>query len=564
MKICLTGNALIPYHNKGLVTGYQMAVRDLTNAFFQYCSAEDIYCFYGQGQAHEAALHDLYDRLSETQKKKIHFFNELDLLFYGADKLPQVDILHSVKEDAVTLIKLRESAERPIPLSLTVHSLSEQHLLTDMFYLMLLLPFQPYDAILCSSLTAKETIENILNRLEEILARRLEQLVDRHIPRHFSEIRLVHVPLGVDLSFFYPRDKEKARKNLQLPQEAVIFLWFGRFSDVFKADLQSLLMIFRRLLTTHPEKVLYLILAGSEEADAPYSQKLKLFCQNLGIEKQTRFLYNHQINNRAELYSACDVFVSPADNLQETFGLTPIEAMACGVPQLVSDWDGYRDTVVNAKTGFRIKTVWSDCFQDIASLDCFPSDRHLRRMLYGYLNTRSVVVDPDDFYHKMEILATQPELRSKMRQDSIQRARSCYGMDNTIRATEEVWKESMQIAASLEKRNYNGIVPMIDYCHDFSTYPTEFIKDTEEFEITEAGKTFCMAHLQTYKEFENFVHESALPQKIAEVLKKRVHMSIEELSQVFSEYTLPQIRRSTMYLYKYGIIRPLKNIKELQ
>ena len=37
--------------------------------------------------------------------------------------------------------------------------------------------------------------------------------------------------------------------------------------------------------------------------------------------------------------------MSLADNIQETFGLTPVEAMAAGLPCVMSDWDGYRDTV---------------------------------------------------------------------------------------------------------------------------------------------------------------------------------------------------------------------------
>ncbi len=53
-------------------------------------------------------------------------------------------------------------------------------------------------------------------------------------------------------------------------------------------------------------------------------------------------------------WAAADVFVSLSDNIQESFGITPVEAMAAGLPCLVSDWDGYRDTVVHGETGFRI------------------------------------------------------------------------------------------------------------------------------------------------------------------------------------------------------------------
>ena len=57
------------------------------------------------------------------------------------------------------------------------------------------------------------------------------------------------------------------------------------------------------------------------------------------------------------MWSAADVFTSLSDNIQESFGLTPIEAMASGLPVLVSDWDGYRDTVTHGAEGLVVPTV---------------------------------------------------------------------------------------------------------------------------------------------------------------------------------------------------------------
>src|SRR5205085_2829178 len=56
-------------------------------------------------------------------------------------------------------------------------------------------------------------------------------------------------------------------------------------------------------------------------------------------------------------WAAGDVFTSLADNFQETFGLAPLEAMAAGLPVVVSDWDGYKDTVRHGVDGFRIPTL---------------------------------------------------------------------------------------------------------------------------------------------------------------------------------------------------------------
>ena len=54
----------------------------------------------------------------------------------------------------------------------------------------------------------------------------------------------------------------------------------------------------------------------------------------------------------AQVWHAADVFVSPSDNIQETFGLAVVEAMASGLPVVASDWDGYRDLVDDGRDRF--------------------------------------------------------------------------------------------------------------------------------------------------------------------------------------------------------------------
>ena len=60
-----------------------------------------------------------------------------------------------------------------------------------------------------------------------------------------------------------------------------------------------------------------------------------------------------------EAWAAADIFVSLVDNIQETFGITPLEAMAAGLPVVASDWDGYRFTIADGETGFLAPTLGS-------------------------------------------------------------------------------------------------------------------------------------------------------------------------------------------------------------
>ena len=86
------------------------------------------------------------------------------------------------------------------------------------------------------------------------------------------------------------------------------------------------------------------------------SQHLTLLLQKFVLQCDT-FIWMAEIKiNSAQVGSVRDIFCSLSDNIQETFGITPIEAMSAGLPVVVSDWDGYRDTVRDGIDGFRVPT----------------------------------------------------------------------------------------------------------------------------------------------------------------------------------------------------------------
>ncbi len=68
------------------------------------------------------------------------------------------------------------------------------------------------------------------------------------------------------------------------------------------------------------------------------------------------FVNGNDVDAFAATWRAADVFISLADSVQETFGLTPVEAMAAGLPVIASDWNGYKETVREGLDGFRILT----------------------------------------------------------------------------------------------------------------------------------------------------------------------------------------------------------------
>ena len=69
------------------------------------------------------------------------------------------------------------------------------------------------------------------------------------------------------------------------------------------------------------------------------------------------FIMNDDTRFAEGFWAGADIFVSLSDNIQESFGLTPVEAMASGLPAIVSDWNGYRGGVREGQEGFLIPTM---------------------------------------------------------------------------------------------------------------------------------------------------------------------------------------------------------------
>ena len=545
MNLCLTGNTFRPAGKYDLVTGYNVAASDLLDSFIKY-SKYDLYCLYEP--LDEAPLSKLVN-----EAKNLNLVSEYDLLFKGINTLPQIDVFHSIKEDALPVLTLREKQAKDVPVTFTMHCLAEQHLLMDFFYPMLFLPYKPYDAIVCTSKAVIKTINNMFERMEEMVNRSLS--LENPLKQ---KIRLEHVPLGVDTEYFRPLDKSYCRKVFGFHDDEFIILWFGRFSDLFKADLFPLLQVFQRLLSVNSEKKLRLVLAGSQEDGIDYAGKIYSEAVHMGIGEHVRILFNNEIENRVELYCACDIFTSPIDNVQETFGLTPIEAMACGVPQVVSDWDGYRDTVVNGTTGYLIKTAWANCMDDVAAFDFLPSNVGRRQMLQRHLQVRSSVVDQDDYFEKINYLINNPNVLHAFGEASRKRAVSAFSLRNTIVKTEDLWDELKEMALYYNS-DFSKKIPTLDYCRDFSNYPTNMIEGNTVFSATEYGKTMPVNDVIQYRMFHEYIEEAVLPKQILSYILEG-ETCMDAIIRAFPEYTSSQIKREIMYLYKYGMIRPKKSI----
>jgi glycosyltransferase involved in cell wall biosynthesis len=205
------------------------------------------------------------------------------------------------------------------------------------------------DAIICCSVAAAQAVQRQVSAVRTLLR-----------PRHAS-VQLPVIPYGIDAKSVVRFPRFLARTKLGLSPKDFVFLYVGRICGLTKADLTSLVRSFGSIFGGRID--VKLVLAGSTSSKTGqdwYESKLRDLIAKLTLHGQVRLVINPDDEVKTMLYGSADVFVTPACSLQESFGIAVLEAMACGLPVIASDWDGYRDIIVHGETGYLFKTRISD------------------------------------------------------------------------------------------------------------------------------------------------------------------------------------------------------------
>jgi Glycosyltransferase len=423
-----------PLHRPSVVYGANVVADDFVQAVIQHSAYEDIELLYSD--ARPPTL-DTQPRLVPSATPSRRELVSLRRLVQDPRAI-RCDVWHDIRlrGDVRQALRIREASSRVYPVCVTHHAIGYTSLLHEFFLALLLSGSRTCDALVCTSIAAHTAVRVLLDTVAE----RFEQT--HHVRlRYLGQLPVL--PLGVDIQRFRPRDKTDSRRQTQIPLDAFVLLWVGRISPRNKADLLPLVRVMAQLVAANPLLPLLLVIATTHFDD--YAHTLLDLARALGIAANVRVEAAAERRFIHVWYSAADVFVSPADNLQETFGLTPIEAMAAGLPQIVSDWNGYRDTVEHGVTGFRVPTRWS-C-EDVeldneAELSGEASEAEVAL-------AQSVVVDLEAYASYIQLLIDNVALRMDMQSASRRRAESCYSWQRVVCQHDDLWEE-LRVQAARE------------------------------------------------------------------------------------------------------------------
>ncbi len=159
------------------------------------------------------------------------------------------------------------------------------------------------------------------------------------------------IPCGFSANEFYPIDCKQARKKIGLKSDEKIILQLGRM--VPRKGIDNVIRALKYLKT--PVKLL--VVGGeNEQTDIAIDKellRLKSIAKENNVANQVIFIGR---KNRCELkyyYAAADVFITTP--WYEPFGITPLEAMACGTPVIGANVGGIKYSVVDGKTGLLVE-----------------------------------------------------------------------------------------------------------------------------------------------------------------------------------------------------------------
>jgi glycosyltransferase involved in cell wall biosynthesis len=422
---------------------------------------------------------------------------------------------------------------------------------------LLLAPFEPFDALICTSKAVVDMVRAVTGTYADFLR-------ERHGGSPAIRASLQQIPLGVDPDRFRPAtpvERAAMRQKLGIADDEIVVLFVGRLSHHAKAHPFPIYRGVAEAARVTGRRV-RLVMAGWA-ANAAIQQAFLEGAEQLARGAIVQFVEGTKPDTRYGVWKAADIFISPSDNIQETFGLVVLEAMASGLPVVASDWDGYRDLVVEGSTGILVPTTMvRDATADATS-----------RLLMGEINydyflaecSQAVAVDPDATGRALARLIEDPDLRVRMGAEGRQRILESFTWQHVVRSYEALWDsqeaqrlEWLGAASSVAARPGPAVYPAPEI--SFAGYPTRLLAEADRLAVVSGAE----AQIERLFALPLLTHaadrRAGDPATLRSVLSAASrHCTVADLDTMFfyAGTTHGAGRATIAWMLKYGLLRVL-------
>lgn len=416
-----------------------------------------------------------------------------------------------------------------------------------------LAPSTNTDAIICPSHAVQSAIRTFWDLYSDYIQQQFGTGYD-------CPVQLPVIPLGIDTEKFEKittqKHRNEQRKQLGLCEEDILLLWVGRLSHAIKAHPLAMFQAAEHAAELTNANI-HLVMVGyfvPSEAEGQFKKLAEDFCKKTKIS----FIAHDDKRFPDGLWAGGDIFLSLIDNMQESFGLTPIEAMAAGLPRVISDWDGYRDSVTHGEDGFLIPTLQPppDQGRDLSSLLLTG-----REVYGGFLakSALSVAVDQHTATEALTLLIKDKSKRQMMARKAREHVRSTYDWKYIIPAYELLWQE---MAERRQKeistfRKWPSALPQVpDPFTMYASYPSATLKEHDKVSViasTEMIKKLWRHEINIFA--LDVMVEAEDTTKLINYISSQGAISIGEVIRQFPTFDQGSLWRTLCWLIKLGILK---------
>jgi glycosyltransferase involved in cell wall biosynthesis len=471
---------------------------------------------------------------SQSRKRKLTIRVDQE---YLADTLGPEGVLHFPAPPDSRFAWARRATGRRVAFCGVTHTLSSR-IATQMLCDLVVAPFEAFDALICTSRAVADMVRALTGAYADYLADRIGGT-----PRLRSRIEII--PLGVNIDRFRPPnagERIAERTRLEIADDEVVVLCVGRLSHHAKAHPFPVFHAAEQAARSTGKKVTLVFSgwAAHPAVDKAFRDGAAQFAPSVRV----LFVDGVDPSIRRGVWHTADVFISLPDNIQETFGLVVVEAMASGLPVVGSDWNGYRDLIIAGETGLLVPSIMVHGATVDATTRLLLGSESYDRFLAECI--QATTVDPQAAADALTRLVADAGLRSQMGAAGRERAARLFAWDKVIRAYEELWSEQER-----EIRSYSAPE------QTFAGYPTAWLTDSTRLQASPTAAASAALFLEM--PLSNLVGERRCCDRVTIeelLIAAGLPQTIAELVGILDRRGIaPEAARSTVaWLLKYGLL----------
>ena len=383
------------------------------------------------------------------------------------------------------------------------------------------------DAILCPSESIKTTIEKAETAF----------LDTQHKPTLYA------APHGIDSRLFKPRTStvSELRQKHSIPAGKTVLSLISRINPYTKMDVTPFIFQMKKALERHES--LHVLIVG-EVQNQGYFKQLEYFVSANKLEDKVQFITQVAHETIHDYYQLSDIYVSLTDNISESFGLTVIEAMACGVPVIISDCAGYQSiNIQHGEDGFIVPTISAEMDLDLLLNTGSTAG-------YGDASIQSVACDYDVLHGAIDSLVSNPELRQRCGQKARKKVETQFSIPKMVETYIEVFNDvyGKQEEATITFPE----LPVRDVSGLFTHGVSRLLKPDDVLEITPYGKAIIQ-NKEPFLAFEKHLEQYHLISALLTRLFQQPH-SVESLYDSIDADNR-HVNANCVYLLKHDVLK---------